>query len=101
MYRLRRGVLWFALIVSAGSAARASTDYIITVPRTGIIEFIELPLSGRSGTIAVNIPSTSSGLDGVFGDPDGHTIYIEGPNWNELSSCERLLLVVFNRSGNL
>lgn len=80
MCRLRWEVLWFALIfVSAGSEARGSTDYIIAVRRTGIIEFIEPATLRTVGTITVNIPSTSAGLNGIFANPDGHTIYIEGP----------------------
>jgi hypothetical protein len=80
MCRLRRGFLWFALIfVPAGSEARGSTDYLITVGRTGIIEFIEPTTLRTVRTITVNIPSTNAGLNGVFGNPDGRTIYVEGP----------------------
>ncbi|HEY7303753.1 MAG TPA: hypothetical protein VH601_06560 [Bryobacteraceae bacterium] len=80
MCRLRRGVLWSVLIfASVGSEAWGSTDYIISVRRSGSIEFIEPATLRTVRTITVNIPSTSAGLNGVFANPDRHTIYVEGP----------------------
>ena len=81
MGRFAQAVLWFAvLFVCVGVEAQASTDFIITVRRTGVIEFLDPATLKTISSITVNIPpSNRTGLNGVFANPDGRTIYVEGP----------------------
>lgn len=81
MGRLGRLLLWFAIIfVCASVQAQVSIDYIITVRRSGRIEFIDPVTLKTISSISVSVsPSNRTGLDGVFANPDGRAIYVEGP----------------------
>ncbi len=60
--------------------AQVATDYVITVRRTGVIEFLDPMTLSTIGSITVNVPpSNRTGLNGVFANLDGRTIYVEGP----------------------
>jgi hypothetical protein len=59
--------------------AQSSVDYIIAARRTGVIEFIDPVTLKTVSRVAVDVPLTSTGLNGVFANPDGRTIYVEGP----------------------
>jgi hypothetical protein len=78
--RLPREILWFAAILGAvGVRAQSSADYIIAARRMGAIEFIDPATLKTVSSVAVDVSSTSTGLNGVFANPDGRTIYVEGP----------------------
>lgn len=80
MLRLPQAILLCAaLSVCIGVHARGSNDYIIAVRRMGMIQFIDPATLNTVSTIKVNVGSEGTGLNGVFADPDGHTIYVEGP----------------------
>jgi hypothetical protein len=75
-----RAILWFAAILGAvGLRAQNSADYIIAARRAGVIEFVDPTTLKTVSSIAVDVRSTSTGLNGVFANPDGRTIYVEGP----------------------
>ena len=71
----------FAVVVLTCAPARAQAphDYIVAVRRMGAIEFID-PVSLQTvSTIRVNVQPDSTGLNGVFLNPGGRTLYIDGP----------------------
>lgn len=89
---LRQAILWsFILCICIGARAQSSAkDYIVAVRRTGIIEFIDSVSLATIGSIDTNVAHGSTGLNGVSGNPDGRTIYIEGPigtNSHEAHNC--------------
>jgi hypothetical protein len=45
----------------------------------GIIEFLDPATLKTISSITVSVRSNGTGLNGISADPDGHTIYIEGP----------------------
>ena len=72
MARLCQGSLWFAAaFVWVGIQAQAATDYVITVRRTEVIEFIDPATLKTISSITVNAPSIGAGLNGVFANSDG------------------------------
>lgn len=80
MDRLRKASLWVVTVVACvGAQAQSPGDYIVAARRTGSIEFIEPITLKTVSRIVINIPSPSTGLNGIFADPDGRTIYFEGP----------------------
>lgn len=79
-----RQILRISLFVSvflAGIAANAqlSNEYIVAARRMGTIEFIDPANLHTVSSVNVYVPADSAGLGGVFLDPDGRTLYIEGP----------------------
>jgi hypothetical protein len=66
-------------LICLGVRAHGANDYIIAARRTGVIEFIDPATLKTLSSIRVNLALSSTGLNGVFADPDGRTIYIEGP----------------------
>lgn len=71
----------FAMVLLANVPARAqaSHDYIIAERRLGAIEFIDPATLQTLSTITVDVPPNSAGLNGIFLNPDGRTLYIDGP----------------------
>ena len=75
-----QAILWsaaFSMCVVA--AAQTSHDYIITARRSGVIEFIDPATLKTLRSITTDVAASSTGLNGVFANPDGRTIYVEGP----------------------
>jgi hypothetical protein len=94
MARLPQAILWsVVLLVCLGKEAQGSSDYIVTVRRTGVIDFIDPTTLKTLSSITVDVTWSGSGLNGVFANPDGRTIYIEGPigrSSEDANGCCRL-----------
>ena len=77
---------WFSIglfvavsLACDGVGAQSTNEYIIAARRMGTIDFIDPATLRTLSSIEVQIPPTTTGLDGVFLDPDGRTLYVEGP----------------------
>jgi hypothetical protein len=80
MVRICQVVLWSSILwICTVSIAQDSKEYIIAARRTGIIEFIEPSSLKTISSIETGVARNSTGLNGVSANPDGQTIYIEGP----------------------
>ena len=60
-------------------AHSATNNYLIVAHQSGLIEFLDPSSLKTVSSISVNVPVESTGLSGIFADPNGHTIYLEGP----------------------
>jgi hypothetical protein len=67
------------LLACATANAQSPHEYIIAARRLGTIEFIDPGTLHTLSSLTVHVPPDSTGLDGVFLNPDGRTLYIEGP----------------------
>jgi hypothetical protein len=67
--------------------AQSSADYIIAARQMGTVEFIDPASLKTIARVVLELPSTSSGLGGVFANPDGRTIYVEGPIGTDSRGC--------------
>ena len=81
MANLRQIILWSSILwICVGAKPQGSAkEYILAVGRTGLIEFVDPSTLTTVSSIDTNAAATSTGLNGVFANPDGRTIYIEGP----------------------
>jgi len=75
---LRIAVL-LACLFAPAAADSATSNYLIVANQTGLIEFLDPASLKTLSSISVNLPLESTGLRGIFADPNGHTVYIEGP----------------------
>ena len=58
--------------------AHAATNYLIVARRTGAVEFIDPATLHTLRTIQIETGS-EVGLNGIFADPAGRSLYLEGP----------------------
>jgi hypothetical protein len=67
------------LIACLTHATTAQENWIITVRRAGVVEFISPATLQTFGRIHFSVAADTSGLNGVFASADGSMLYIEGP----------------------
>jgi hypothetical protein len=67
------------LLASGTAGCQTAKDYVVTVQRSGAIQFRDSTTLEIVSSINVDLPVNSSGLNGVSVDPSGRTLYIEGP----------------------
>lgn len=72
-------LFWASLLTYAAAEAQTSNNYIIAERRLGAIEFIDPANLQTLSTITVGVPPNSAGLNGIFLNPDGRTLYVDGP----------------------
>jgi hypothetical protein len=72
-----------ALLASVALHAQDANRYILATRRSGAIEIIDPESLATLGRIHFDLPSSSSGLNGVSASADGTMLYVEGPIPNE------------------
>jgi hypothetical protein len=72
-----------ALVASVVLEAQDANRYILATRRSGAIEIIDPESLATLGRIHFDLPSSSSGLNGVSASADGTMLYVEGPIPNE------------------
>lgn len=72
-------VVLAALCAGLALGADGPTEYLMLEGRSGVIEFIDTTTLKTVSHVTVQLPAQSSGLNGLFTDPDGETLYFEGP----------------------
>lgn len=74
-------LIYVALPLSFVNSAlcHGARDYVITAQRSGIIQFRDPVTLDVLSSLDVDLPANSTGLNGVWADPNGRTLYIEGP----------------------
>ena len=66
---------------------QTAKDYLVTAQRSGVIQFRNPTTLDIVSTIDVNLPANSTGINGVFADPNGRMLYIEGPEHTDPSGA--------------
>lgn len=74
-------VICFAHLLSFSGLLLCQTtrNYVVTAQQGGAIQFRDPATLEVVSRIDVNIPLNSTGIQGVFAEPGGQTLYFEGP----------------------
>ena len=88
MVRLPKTALVLAVsFLCLGPNAWCSETYLVIESGKGIIEFLDPVTLKTHSSIRVDVSPTGTGLNGVFADPNGRSIYVEGPIGKEDGCC--------------
>ena len=89
--RARLFICAASLLSFSGMAlCQTAKDYLVSAQRSGVIQFRDPATLDILSSIDLDLPANSTGVNGVLADPNGRTLYIEGPEHmdpNGASGC--------------